>query len=326
MNKIDIDALPFQARVQPWMMECFGPMIAGDREERNHRFFEEAAELVQSCGTSASEAHQLVDYVWNRPVGEPNQEVGGVMVTLAALCLANDLDMHEAAETELARIWTKVEAIRAKQAAKPKHSPLPEHVAPTLDLTDEQRVCVTIADERMALHGLPLYSDLLARVEALAIVPEGDAPDHDDDIAVDVFARVMKTKLAEQRAKGYDGWEGCGYQVLSNLLHRCVAKGDPRDVAIVAMMLYHHSAQVVPASDVEPSDAWQPIETAPGGGTTILLRLSKSVSQGRYDPHPSRPEHPWEFIDRSNGASFVNHMVEGNLGPSHWMPMPGAQA
>jgi hypothetical protein len=50
-----------------------------------------------------------------------------VMVALAALCLANELDMHEAAETELQRIWTKVEAIRAKQAAKPKNSPLPLH-------------------------------------------------------------------------------------------------------------------------------------------------------------------------------------------------------
>jgi hypothetical protein len=122
-------ATPFQARVQPWLMACFGAMIAGDREERNHRFFEEAGELVQSLGMSAHEAHQLVDYVWNRPVGEPNQEVGGTMVTLAALCLANALDMHAAGETELARVWTKVEQIRAKQAAKPKHSPLPEHVA-----------------------------------------------------------------------------------------------------------------------------------------------------------------------------------------------------
>lgn len=115
----------FQARVQPWMTECFGPAIAGDREERNHRFFEEAGELVQACGMTASEAHQLVDYTWGRPVGEKSQEVGGVMVTLAALCLANGLDMHADAETELARIWTKVEQIRAKQAAKPKHSPLP---------------------------------------------------------------------------------------------------------------------------------------------------------------------------------------------------------
>ncbi|MFE1574187.1 hypothetical protein ACFIQG_20610, partial [Comamonas odontotermitis] len=116
----------FQQRVQPWLMECFGEMIAGDREERNHRFLEEALELVQATGCTQSEAHQLVNYVFGRPVGEPAQEVGGVMVTLAALCLANHLDMHQAGESELARIWTKVEAIRAKQAAKPKHSPLPQ--------------------------------------------------------------------------------------------------------------------------------------------------------------------------------------------------------
>ena len=115
----------FQSRVQPWLMACFGPMIAGDREERNHRFLEEALELVQACDCTQYEAHQLVDYVYGRPVGDKPQEIGGVMVTLAALCLANDMDMHQCGETELARIWTKVEQIRAKQAAKPKHSPLP---------------------------------------------------------------------------------------------------------------------------------------------------------------------------------------------------------
>ncbi|WP_244134262.1 hypothetical protein [Burkholderia gladioli] len=120
-----------QARVQPWMMECFGPTIAADRVERNHRFLEEALELVQSLGCTASEAHQLVDYTFGRSVGEPAQEVGGVMVTLAALCLANTLDMHAAGETELARISepATVLNIRAKQAAKPKHSPLPQAVA-----------------------------------------------------------------------------------------------------------------------------------------------------------------------------------------------------
>ena len=118
----------FQARVHPWMMECFGAMIAGDRDERNHRFLEEALELVQSTGCTQSEAHQLVDYVYGRPVGEVGQEVGGVMVTLAALCLANHRDMHADGEAELSRIWGKVAEIRAKQAAKPKHSPLPEHV------------------------------------------------------------------------------------------------------------------------------------------------------------------------------------------------------
>ncbi|TES59219.1 hypothetical protein E2N91_11445 [Pseudomonas syringae pv. tomato] len=107
------------------MEACFGAEISSDRQERNHRFLEEALELVQAGGATADEAHQLVDYVYGRSIGEPAQEVGGVMVTLAALCLANELDMHSAAETELARIWTKVDQIRAKQAAKPAMSPLP---------------------------------------------------------------------------------------------------------------------------------------------------------------------------------------------------------
>ncbi|MDB5760558.1 MAG: hypothetical protein JWM30_3847 [Burkholderia sp.] len=124
-NEAGVAAAPFQSRVQPWMMECFGPTISADKQERNHRFLEEALELVQACGATQSEAHQLVDYVYGRPVGEKSQEVGGVQITLAALCLANDLDMHQAGEVELARIWTKVEQMRAKQAAKPKHSPLP---------------------------------------------------------------------------------------------------------------------------------------------------------------------------------------------------------
>jgi len=116
---------PFQQRVHHWMMVCFGKTISADKQERNHRFLEEAIELVQSAGCTASEAHQLVDYVFGRPVGELNQEIGGVMVTLAALASAHDASMADSGEIELLRIWGKVEAIRAKQAAKPPHSPLP---------------------------------------------------------------------------------------------------------------------------------------------------------------------------------------------------------
>jgi len=119
-------ALNFQGRVDPWLIECFGETIARDRTERSHRFLEESLETVQAAGTTRSEAHQLVDYVFDRPVGDLPQEVGGVMVTLAALCLAHGIYMREAGEIELERVWTKVEQIRAKQAAKPKHSPLPE--------------------------------------------------------------------------------------------------------------------------------------------------------------------------------------------------------
>ena len=118
----------FQFRVAEWMLACFGKDISADRVERNHRFLEEALELVQANGCTQSEAHQLVDYVFNRPVGELEQEVGGVMLTLAALCGASDADMHECGDRELARVWTCIEKIRAKQAAKPKHSLLPGDV------------------------------------------------------------------------------------------------------------------------------------------------------------------------------------------------------
>lgn len=115
----------FQKRVQNWMMECFSMEICRDIQERCHRFTEEALELDQALGMTASEAHQLVDYVYGRPVGDVGQEIGGVMVTLAALCEAAGWEMDVAGETELERIWQNIEKIRAKQAAKPKTSPLP---------------------------------------------------------------------------------------------------------------------------------------------------------------------------------------------------------
>lgn len=144
----------FQAGVGQWMQACFGPEISADTVERNHRFLEEALELVQACGCTASEAHQLIDYVFSRPVGEKGQEVGGVMVTLAALCLANGLNMDGEAATELIRVWTKVEQIRAKQAAKPKHSPLPAALTPPS--ADTER----LVRETVECHGL----DTLERV------------------------------------------------------------------------------------------------------------------------------------------------------------------
>lgn len=124
-----LEEAQFQARVASWMQACFGPEISRDTLERNHRFFEEATELVQANGMTRKEAHQLVDYTYGRPIGDREQEVGGVMITLAALCLASDMDMHILGERELTRIWDKIDQIRAKQATKPHYSPLPERAA-----------------------------------------------------------------------------------------------------------------------------------------------------------------------------------------------------
>lgn len=115
-----------QTKVNEWVVTAFGQKVADDTTERNHRFLEEALELVQALGCTQSEAHQLVDYVYGRPDGDVNQEVGGVLLTLMALCNAQGIDTGREAEKEIARVWEKIEKIRAKQASKPQHSPLPE--------------------------------------------------------------------------------------------------------------------------------------------------------------------------------------------------------
>jgi hypothetical protein len=58
--------IPLQQRVQPWMMVRFGPVISADKQERNHRFLEEALELVQACGATLDDAYQLADYFYRR--------------------------------------------------------------------------------------------------------------------------------------------------------------------------------------------------------------------------------------------------------------------
>lgn len=110
----------FQDRVVKWIKACFGSEIADDKPERALRFLEESLELVQTQGIGADKVLQVVEHVYSRPVGQQTQEVGGVMVTLAALCAANGMDMGQCAETEISRVEGKVEVIRAKHNSKPK--------------------------------------------------------------------------------------------------------------------------------------------------------------------------------------------------------------
>ena len=135
---------PFQQRVAQWMDACFTPAIKADKLERCDRFIEEALELAQTNPAfTADRAHALVDYVFARPVGETGQEVGGVMVTLAALCGPFGVDMTDEAEREVARIThpAMFEKIRAKQAAKPTGSALPiAHLTPRAASDDEERL------------------------------------------------------------------------------------------------------------------------------------------------------------------------------------------
>ncbi|MBB5278683.1 NTP pyrophosphatase (non-canonical NTP hydrolase) [Rhizobium rosettiformans] len=111
----------FQDSVAAWTVDCFGEEIAQSTDERNHRFLEEALELVQACGATKEECHALVDYVFSRETGELEQEIGGVMVCLASLAAVHKVSMEACADTELLRIdneETKAK-IRQKHALKP---------------------------------------------------------------------------------------------------------------------------------------------------------------------------------------------------------------
>lgn len=66
----------------------------------------------------------MVDYVFQRPIGEKEQEAAGTMISLSALCNAHGINIHNATQDELQRITDKsmIEKIREKQKTKPNYT------------------------------------------------------------------------------------------------------------------------------------------------------------------------------------------------------------
>lgn len=74
---------------------------------------------------------------------------------------------------------------------------------------------------------------------------------HPDDAAVDEFAAAMKSKLAKKRAEGRGGWQDMSATELSELLHEHVEKGDPLDVANLAMMLHQNGQPILQSPEIQ---------------------------------------------------------------------------
>lgn len=55
---------------------------------------------------------------WYLPKEQVEKEVGGTMVTLAALCAGFDIDLNKCSQDELERILQKIDLIREKQRKK----------------------------------------------------------------------------------------------------------------------------------------------------------------------------------------------------------------
>lgn len=69
-----------------------------------------------------------------------------------------------------------------------------------------------------------------------------------DETAVDQFATMMKAKLEVKRNQGYNSWYDetlCSNEKLSCMLRDHVEKGDPLDVALLAMMLYMRGSGIL---------------------------------------------------------------------------------
>ena len=112
------------------------------------------------------------------------------------------------------------------------------HSEPFPSDTSEVSWC---ADSVMACEVLYVRADLA-----------GKLPDHHeqhpDDAAVDRFAKAMKAKLADARAKGRSGWDdpaACPVQHLADLLLAHIGKcnhGTFEDIANFSMMLHQRGA------------------------------------------------------------------------------------
>lgn len=195
-------------------------------------------------------------------------------------------------------------------------------------------------------HVEPSISRLRHTLSSLLATSKPEAT-HSDDEAVDRFAAAMKAKLAKKRDEGRGGWEDksqCSNEFLTMLLRDHVQKGDPVDVANLAMMIHQRSERIAkpqPTEDISDGNnvsayivqasldkarqvleategaahekGWRPIETAPKDGYHVLLYCDY-YGVGRCAWESWRGV--WRSDDPNHGIGFPQ--------PTHWMPLPDA--
>lgn len=110
-----------QWAIAQWITDSFGADSMALRE-RTLRFMEESLELAQAAGLEPVDIERLLAYVYSRPAGTVPQEVGGVSVTLLALCesFGCSADHAEIAEVTRCLAFNPTE-LRERHNAKTRH-------------------------------------------------------------------------------------------------------------------------------------------------------------------------------------------------------------
>lgn len=109
-----------QERVAVWLDQVFDAEERANTKERSLRVVEEAIELAQACGADEATVHRLVEYIFERPVGEPAKELAGVMVTVYAAAESLGESADARFDEEMHRIWRPEvrDRVRRRQVEK----------------------------------------------------------------------------------------------------------------------------------------------------------------------------------------------------------------
>jgi hypothetical protein len=114
----DVSRRTLQDGLAEWLIEAIGEDTLRDPKARAMRVLEEAVELAQAVGISREKAYEQVDNTYDRPPGEPSQEIAGVINS--ALLAAEGIGQSGIwlGAQELRRAWRDINLIRAKQRDK----------------------------------------------------------------------------------------------------------------------------------------------------------------------------------------------------------------
>jgi hypothetical protein len=90
-----------------WSIRSFGRAHVQDKKVRALRLAEEAIEFCQARDVPIEQMRLLIDTVYGRPVGDANQEIGGVFMTAVIAAAIEGLDPEECFLIELRRVLAK---------------------------------------------------------------------------------------------------------------------------------------------------------------------------------------------------------------------------
>lgn len=192
----------YQERVRQHFLYVAGDDTT-DMPERRDRACEEFAELQQALGGTLEGWIAVGRYVWGRPVGEPAQEMGGTLNTLAALAAWADLDMMACGEAELERTKRPeiVAKIRRKRANRHGRGPLPGDDADLITATPAPRTDggMSAGEVRDLRTMLRSALNRIAELEASTTPaqPAGAVPD-----SLRALSEALASAMAEQKRAG----------------------------------------------------------------------------------------------------------------------------